>query len=144
VGDLTVEEFQAKEVAWHEQGKLRVATWQDMERMSEPPEDGVLLEGSLEALGQQLAAPSLGPRVVAVTHMVPLSAGLPAEGGGLWSSWSRAYLGSDRVGELLVGDPRVEAVIFGHAHAGRDFSRGTLRGYNVASPIGMPRLIDLA
>ncbi len=75
------------------------------------------------------------PRVLAAIHQLPFRALLPPPHSAQWD-FAKAYLGSDRIGKLLLEYPNVQEVVCGHshfpaeAHIGHIHAKNTGCGYH--------------
>lgn len=87
-------------------------------------------------LAAQLRAVPPGRRIVAVVHVLPFAA-LVQRGSFGDTAFHDAYLGSAALGDLLLADPRVVAVISGHLHRPADVAVGPVRA--LARPVGTLR-----
>ncbi len=81
-------------------------------------------------------------QVVAVLHHVPF-AELLYETGGTAAEFCRAYMGSERFGNLLLRCPKVRFVICGHRHGPDSCQQGSLKAFVAGSEYGMKRLLNL-
>lgn len=88
------------------------------------------------SLRAQLQAVEPGRRIVAVVHVLPFAA-LVQRGCFGDTAFHDAYLGSAALGDLLLADARVAAVISGHLHRPADLRVGHLRV--LARPVGTLR-----
>jgi predicted phosphohydrolase len=118
-----------------------VARWNDGKFVKLGRSDEAFLEERLDALRRSLASVSAN-RVVAAVHHVPLAELLPPRHKGTFD-FVRAYLGSPRLGELLLSDPRVTHVLCGHSHFGVDTQIGSVRAINVGSGYGHKNVLTL-
>lgn len=92
-----------------------VARWNDGRFVNLGRSDEEFLQEILGALEAQLAAVSHVPHVAAVVHHVPFAEMLPEADADLWR-FTRAFLGSRRIGELLLRFANVRCVLCGHSH----------------------------
>jgi predicted phosphohydrolase len=72
-------------------------------------------------------------RIVAVLHHLPFREMVRHTGKLPWDFFS-AYMGSQRLGEVLLGDRRVTHVLCGHTHFNKDITVGQVR--TLCSPVG--------
>jgi 3',5'-cyclic AMP phosphodiesterase CpdA len=118
----------------HWSDKLLVR-WPEGERRLEDPE---ICDRQVASLKRQLAQPGAEP-IVAVLHHLPFKE-LTTSSGMPWN-FLNGFMGSARLGDLLMADRRVRLSISGHTHFHKDVQivRGdrTLRA--VVSPLGYPR-----
>lgn len=92
-----------------------VARWNDGRFVNLGRSDGRFLDEVLAQLEAQLAAVSRVPQVVAAVHHVPFECLLPDTASRLWQ-FTRAFLGSGRIGELLLRFANVRYILCGHSH----------------------------
>ena len=88
------------------------------------------LERQLKGLGGEIR------RVVGVCHHVPFKAVCRSHMG-LAGDFFTAFMGSEGLGAVFEGDPRVRAVVFGHQHRPVDQRMGGMR--ILSTPLGTPR-----
>ena len=62
---------------------------------------------------------SHGRHVIAAVHHVPFRELLPPSHNAQWD-FARAYLGSERMGQLLLQHENVRTVVCGHSHFGAE------------------------
>jgi hypothetical protein len=94
--------------------------------------DEAFLDELLAALRGQLDALRDVPRVVAAVHHLPFAELLPPPHGAQWD-FAKAFLGSPRIGELLLEYPNVTDVFCGHSHFAADVRVGHIHAVNVGS-----------
>ena len=94
--------------------------------------DEQFLQERLDGLRVSLVAVDRYPTVVAAVHCVPFRQLLPPPHSAQWD-FVKAYLGSDRLGQLLLAHPNVKHVYCGHSHLPAEATIGTLRAVNVGS-----------
>ncbi len=92
-----------------------VARWNDGRYVHLPEGDAAFLERIEQRLRQQLEAVQNVDRVIAAIHHLPFNQLLPPRRTASWD-FAKAYLGSPRLGELLLAHPNVSDVLTGHAH----------------------------
>jgi Icc-related predicted phosphoesterase len=82
--------------------------------------------------------------VVVATHCVPLAELLPPTGRAQWD-FARAYLGSQRTGELIRRFPNVRQILCGHSHFPVEIRVGEIQAINIGSGYRekIYRLIDV-
>lgn len=92
-----------------------VARWNDGKHVKLHRADELFLEQRLEELARSLEQVRDASHVIAAVHHVPHAALLPPRRGGSWDfAW--AYLGSGRIGDLLLKHANVSHVLCGHSH----------------------------
>jgi hypothetical protein len=94
--------------------------------------DEAFLDELLERLDAQLSSLSHVPRVVAAIHHLPFRDLLPPPRNAQWD-FAKAYLGSERIGELLRRYPNVRDVLCGHSHFAAEATVGHVRAINIGS-----------
>lgn len=108
-----------------------VARWNDGKFIKLGRSDHAFLDERIASLRTALQRLNAS-KIVAAVHHVPFRQLLPPRhsGSGAWD-FARAYLGSDRLGEVLLGDRRVSHVFCGHSH------------FAVREQIGHPQAINI-
>ncbi|CAN5559970.1 metallophosphoesterase [soil metagenome] len=109
-----------------------VARWNDGKFVKLHRSDEAFLDELLANLRAQLDLLRDVPHVLAAVHHVPFERLLPPKHGSQWD-FVRAYLGSERIGELLLRYPNVRDVICGHSHFGAEAMIGNIRAINIGS-----------
>ncbi len=109
-----------------------VARWNDAKFVKLGRPDEQFLQERLDELARSLAAVAACPTVVAAVHCVPFHQLLPPPHSAQWD-FVKAYLGSDRIGHLLLSHPNVRHVYCGHSHLARQATIGGLHAVNVGS-----------
>lgn len=108
-----------------------IARWNDGRFVKLHRPDVAFLDELLDHLRRQLDA--LGARpVVAAIHHLPFQDLLPPPGGAQWD-FAKAYLGSKRIGELLLGYPYLTHVLCGHSHYPARARVGHVEAINIGS-----------
>ena len=92
-----------------------VARWNDGRYVKLGRSDQQFLDELLAELEMQLVATPQSDTVVVAVHHVPFEPLLPPSHGAQWD-FARAYLGSPRIGELLLRFENVRWVLCGHSH----------------------------
>lgn len=118
-----------------------VARWNDGKHVKLGRSDEAFLNERVERLQQSLASVSAA-KVVAAVHHVPLAELLPPRRAAPFD-FVRAYLGSPRLGEMLLADSRVSHVLCGHSHSTADVRIGGVRAINVGSTYHQKRIVTL-
>ena len=94
--------------------------------------ESYVLQERLDGLWLQLAAVSDAPRVLAAVHVVPFRELLPPPRNPQWD-FAKAYLGSERIGRLLLEFPNVRHVLCGHSHFPAHCRVGQIEAVNIGS-----------
>jgi 3',5'-cyclic AMP phosphodiesterase CpdA len=109
-----------------------VARWNDGKMVKLGRSDAVFLDERLASLRRSLDRVPAQCRIVAGVHHVPFEELLPPRNSPTWD-FARAYLGSSRMGDLLLGDPRITHVFCGHSHYEAESQIGQIRAINIGS-----------
>jgi hypothetical protein len=109
-----------------------IARWNDGRFVKLGRSDDAFLDELLAAMETQLRAVSQMPQVVVATHCVPLAGLLPPTGRSQWD-FARAYLGSERMGDLILRFPNVRQILCGHSHFPMELTIGPVRAINIGS-----------
>jgi Icc-related predicted phosphoesterase len=108
------------------------ARWNDGKFVKLGRSDEAFLDELLASMETQLQAVSHVPRVAVATHCVPLAGLLPPTGRSQWD-FARAFLGSERMGELIQRFSNVRQILCGHSHFPVDLMVGPIRAINIGS-----------
>lgn len=114
------------------------ARWNDGKNVKLGRSDEVFLEERLVGLRESLSRVPSDHRIVAAVHHVPFYGLLPPRHDPVWD-FARAYLGSERIGELLLSDHRITHVFCGHSHFPIEKKIGHMHGINVGSGYRLKR-----
>lgn len=109
-----------------------VARWNDGKFVKLGRSDEAFLAELIDGLRAQLDSLRETPRVVAAIHHLPFAELLPPRHGGQWD-FARAYLGSPRIGELLLKHPNITDVFCGHSHYPAEARIGHMQAVNLGS-----------
>jgi hypothetical protein len=109
-----------------------MARWNDGKFVKLRRSDEAFLAERLEVLRAQLEQVADVPTVVAAVHHLPFAALLPPQRNPQWD-FARAFLGSERTGELLLRFPNVTRVYCGHSHFPADVRVGHIHAVNTGS-----------
>ena len=109
-----------------------VARWNDGRYVKLGKSDDAFLDELLAQLRGQLQSLAAVPTVVVAIHHLPFRELLPPPGGAQWD-FAKAYLGSDRIGRVLLEFPNVKHVLCGHSHFPAKAQVGHVRAVNVGS-----------
>jgi len=99
------------------------------------------LDGQLSDLSVATALPA-AKRVVAAVHHLPFAQLLPPRSSHQWD-FARAFLGSARLGEVLLRYPTVSHVLCGHSHLPAEAQVEHLRAINIGSGYGWKTYLTL-
>jgi 3',5'-cyclic AMP phosphodiesterase CpdA len=102
------------------------ARWNDGRFVKLNRPDTAFLDDRLSDLDRRLRALSHVGHVVAAVHHVPFRELLPPAHNAQWD-FARAYLGSDRIGQLLLRHENVRTVFCGHSHFAAEATLGGSR-----------------
>jgi predicted phosphodiesterase len=109
-----------------------VARWNDGKFIKLHRPDVIFLEELLARLEGQLQAVREVPRVLAAIHHLPFAELLPPPHTAQWD-FAKAYLGSPRLGQLLLRFPNVRQVFCGHSHLPARARVGGIEAVNIGS-----------
>lgn len=108
------------------------ARWNDGRFVRLGRTDQAFLDELLARLAADVAAVPPGNRIVAAIHHVPFRELLPPPSRPQLE-FAKAYLGSPRLGELLLRHPAVTHVLCGHSHFAAEARFGQVRAVNIGS-----------
>ncbi len=108
-----------------------VARWNDGRFVKLHRSDEAFTGELCDQLEAQLAA-CAGKRVIAAIHHLPFRELLPPPRTAQWD-FAKAYLGSARIGEVLLRFPNVTDVFCGHSHFPAETTVGHVRAVNIGS-----------
>jgi predicted phosphodiesterase len=109
-----------------------VARWNDGKFVKLHRTDEQFLEELLAELKSQLDLLSRKKRIIAAVHHLPFAQLLPPPHGAQWD-FAKAYLGSDRIGELLLRYTNLSDVFCGHSHFPATATIGRIHAINIGS-----------
>ena len=109
-----------------------VARWNDGKFVKLGRSDEQFLAERIDALERSLVSVADYPMVVAATHCVPFRQLLPPPHSAQWD-FVKAYLGSERIGQVLLAQANVKHVYCGHSHLPREATIGDVHAVNVGS-----------
>jgi 3',5'-cyclic AMP phosphodiesterase CpdA len=109
-----------------------VARWNDGRFVKLRRGDEAFLEEQLAQLRTQLEALRDVRTVVAAVHHVPFRELLPPSHNAQWD-FAKAYLGSERIGQLLLQFPNVKHALCGHSHFAARAQVGHVEATNIGS-----------
>jgi predicted phosphodiesterase len=109
-----------------------VARWNDGKFVKLRRSDEAFLAECLARLATQLEASSHAPHVVVASHHLPFRELLPPM---RYSQveFAKAYLGSERIGEVIRQFANVRHVFCGHSHFAAEAKIGEIRAVNIGS-----------
>lgn len=121
-----------------------MARWNDGSRVRLGRTDDQFLDELLKQLKAQLEQLHAAETIVAAIHCLPFAQLLPPPSSMQWS-FARAFLGSRRIGELLLQYPNVRTAICGHSHWPAEARVDHIEAINIGSGYHrkMFRVIDL-
>jgi predicted phosphohydrolase len=109
-----------------------VARWNDGKFVKLGRGDEAFLEERLGELRRSLDAVQHCSQIVAAVHCLPFRALLPPSHSAQWD-FTKAYLGSERIGSLLEEYASVTRAYFGHSHFAREATVGHIHAVNIGS-----------
>jgi hypothetical protein len=109
-----------------------IARWNDGRFVKLHRSDEQFLEERLDVLRRDLNAAGGAKRVLAAIHHLPFRALLPPARSHQWD-FAKAYLGSGRIGELLLRYGSVRDVYCGHSHFAAEAQVGPIRAISTGS-----------
>ncbi len=113
-------------------GRDVVARWNDGRYVKLGMSDEAFLEERLAQLAANLSRVSRAKQVVAAVHHLPFASLCPSSHRALWD-FTKAYLGSEKIGALLLQYPNVTTVFCGHSHLPVEARIGHLHAINIGS-----------
>jgi 3',5'-cyclic AMP phosphodiesterase CpdA len=108
------------------------ARWNDGKFVKLPMSDEKFLDEQLARLEEQLESVRGRSRVIAAVHHLPFAELLPPQRIPQWD-FAKAYLGSGRIGEMLLRYENVRDVYCGHSHFPARATVGRIRAVNIGS-----------
>jgi hypothetical protein len=111
-----------------------VARWNDGKFVKLHRSDEQFLDERLAQLARDLDQVSArgATSVLAAVHHLPFRQLLPPPRSAQWD-FAKAYLGSDRIGELLLRYPNVRQVVCGHSHFAAEARVGDVHAFSLGS-----------
>jgi Icc-related predicted phosphoesterase len=109
-----------------------VARWNDGKFIKLHRDDDVFLQEILDSLYRQLMSLGTMRQIVACVHHLPFRELLPPPHSAQWD-FVKAYLGSERIGQLLLAFENVKHVFCGHSHLPMSAEIGGLNAVNIGS-----------
>jgi hypothetical protein len=128
-----------------EQSKPIMARWNDAKHVKLHRTDEQFVQELLAKLKTHLDSVSGTSKVVVATHLLPFRELLPPSHSLQWE-FTKAYLGSQRLGELILRHPNVTHAICGHSHTAAEATVGHVKAINIGSTYKWKtfRTIDIA
>ena len=108
-----------------------IARWNDGRFVKLHRSDAAFVAELCEQLQSQLEAVTT-PRVIAAIHHLAFRELLPPPRTAQWD-FAKAYLGSERFGELLLRYPKVSDLLCGHSHFPAEATVGHIHAVNIGS-----------
>ena len=109
-----------------------MARWNDARHVKLHRSDEQFLEELLARLKSHLDGVARVPKVVVATHLLPFRELLPPSHSNQWE-FTKAYLGSQRLGELILRYKNVTHAICGHSHLAAEAKVGHVQAINIGS-----------
>lgn len=112
--------------------RLVVARWNDARFVKLGRSDEAFLDELLASLRAQLDSLRQVPRVIAAIHHLPFGELLPPPRNAQWD-FAKAFLGSPRIGQLLLEYFNVRELYCGHSHFPAEAQVGHIHAINIGS-----------
>lgn len=109
-----------------------VARWNDGKFIKLHRDDDAFLQEILDSLHRQLVSLDSMRHIVACVHHLPFHELLPPPHSSQWD-FVKAFLGSERIGQLLLAFPNVKNVFCGHSHLPMSADVGGISAVNIGS-----------
>jgi len=119
-----------------------VARWNDGRFVKLHRDDEQFLDELLHELAAQLDAQRAAKHVVAAIHHLPFAQLLPPSHNAQWD-FAKAFLGSARIGDLLLRHGNVRHVLCGHSHFPVEATINHIRAINIGSGYRAKRFLWL-
>jgi len=119
-----------------------MARWNDGKFIHLHRSDEQFLAECLARLTTQLENTRHIPNIIAATHCLPFAELLPPFHSEQWE-FSKAYLGSPRLGELLRQYPNITHALCGHSHFPATAQINHIRAINIGSGYGWKTFLEL-
>jgi predicted phosphodiesterase len=123
-----------------EAARSLVARWNDGRHVKLSMPDERFLDLLLDQFDRDLDRVSDAKSVVAAVHHVPLRQLMPPARMPQWD-FAHAYMGSPRLGELLLSRRNVHCILCGHSHFPAEARIGSVRAVNVGSGYHQKRAV---
>ncbi len=134
-GELQPDDYlHNKKFYYENDGEIRRTGWPDFRRVNLGISDRKFLDQSLSQLEKDLKdVDGVVDQVVTVTHMLPFENMVPRKPGNTKWSYFNAFMGSQRIGEVLLESKKVTTAISGHSHVLKYIRNGPIDCYSVGS-----------
>jgi predicted phosphodiesterase len=109
-----------------------IARWNDGRYVKLGMSDEAFLDQRLAQLEANLHRVADAKQIVAAVHHLPFASVCPSSHRALWD-FTKAYLGSEKIGHLLLNYPNLSTVYCGHSHLPVEARIGTLYAINIGS-----------
>ncbi|HEY7087134.1 MAG TPA: metallophosphoesterase [Tepidisphaeraceae bacterium] len=109
-----------------------IARWNDGKFVKLHRSDEEFLDELLGEMESQLGALKEMRHIIAAVHHLPFAQLLPPSRSAQWD-FAKAYLGSARIGELLLRYPNVAQIFCGHSHFPIEATLGKIHAVNIGS-----------
>jgi 3',5'-cyclic AMP phosphodiesterase CpdA len=109
-----------------------VARWNDGVHVKLGRSDEQFLDELLARLDRQLGELAKMKTIVAAIHCLPFAELLPPSHSAQWD-FAKAYLGSGRIGQVLLRHTNVKRVFCGHSHFPAETTVGSIHAVNIGS-----------
>ena len=119
-----------------------VARWNDGRFVKLQRTDDAFVGELIDRLKSQLDSLSSAKQIVAAVHHLPFAELLPPPHSAQWD-FAKAYLGSSKIGELLLQYPQISHVYCGHSHFPAEAQVGHIKAINVGSGYRAKRFITI-
>lgn len=133
--ELSLGEYESKVCEVSEDGEnWKKSTWMDKNHIKWDFDDYRFTDYCLDQLRKDLeSAGEASSRIIVITHHLPFSDFVPYIPDPTWS-FHRAYLGSEKLGQLIKKYPKVKQVYFGHSHRNTRMSINGIQARNLYFP----------
>ena len=119
-----------------------VARWNDGRFVHLHRSDEAFLDELLSKLSDQLESLRNTKRVIAAVHHLPFAELLPPPHSAQWD-FAKAYLGSARIGQLLLRYENLTDIFCGHSHFKAEAKVGYIRAVNIGSGYRQKRMMTI-
>ncbi len=131
--ELTEDDYALKGLVWTDNGKRKSMIWNDAVYADWGKSDAEMVKFFVQRLQAQADEVAGKARAtVAVTHCVPFLEAFARDTEDVSWAYTRAYLGSTRIGDVLRSIPNLRLSIFGHSHVARVFAVDDFAAANVS------------
>jgi hypothetical protein len=118
------------------------ARWNDGIHVKLGRSDQEFLNELLQQLAHQLDALKNHPRIIAAIHCLPFAQLLPPRHSAQWD-FAKAYLGSKKIGQLLLQYPNIQNLYCGHSHFPAQAQIQHIQAINIGSGYRSKRFVKL-